>query len=119
LTRDLEAAVETTLLVLSAAPHESQTASCLRLARALQQAGKEVEVLLLQDAVLLPTQRSADGASLFDEVIGQGVRFLVLEDDLRLRGFGKDDLGESAQLTTYRGAIRRMAEASTAVKGCF
>jgi len=119
LTRDLEAAVETTLLVLSAAPHESRTASCLRLARALQQAGKEVEVLLLQDAVLLPTQRLVDRGSLFDEVIGQGVRFLVLEDDLRLRGFGKDDLADSAQLVSYRTAIRRMADAGTGVKGCF
>jgi len=111
--------MESTLLVLMAAPEEPRTASCLGLARTLRQAGKEVEVLLLQDAVLLPTQRLVDGGSLFDEVIGQGVRFLVLEDDLRLRGFGKDDLGESAQLTTYRGAIRRMAEAGTAVKGCF
>ena len=111
--------METTVLVLAAAPHESRTASCLSLARALQHAGEEVEVLLLQDAVLLPAQRSADGESLFDEVIGEGVRFLVLEDDLRLRGFGKDDLGQLAQLVTYRTAVRRMTQEGTSVKGCF
>ncbi|MBI4842031.1 MAG: DsrE family protein [candidate division NC10 bacterium] len=111
--------MESTLLVLTAAPEEARTASCLRLARTLRQAGKEVEVLLMQDAVLLPTQKSASGGSTFAEVLREGVRFLVLEDDLRLRGFGKDDLSESAQPTTYRAAIRRMAEAGTSVKGCF
>ena len=111
--------METTLLVLTAALGEPRTASCLRLARALRQAGNDVEVLLLQDAVLLSTQRPADRGSPLDEVMREGVQFLVLEDDLRLRGFGKDDLGGSAQLTTYRAAIRRMAEAGTSVKGCF
>lgn len=111
--------MESTLLVLTAAPDEPRTISCLRLARALRQAGKDVEVLLLQDAVLLPTQRSASGGSIFAEVLREGVRFLVLEDDLRLRSFGKDDVGESAQPVTYRAAIRRMAEAGTIVKGCF
>ena len=72
-----------------------------------------------QDAVLLPTQRLIDGGSLFDGVVGQGVRFLVLEDDLRLRGFGKDDLRQSAQLVTYRTAIRRMTQEGASVKGCF
>ncbi len=110
--------MESTLLVLTAAPDEPRTISCLRLARALRQAGKDVEVLLLQDAVLLATQRPAVGGST-SEVPREGVRFLVLEDDLRLRGFGKDDLTESAQLTTYRAAISRMTEAGTSVKGCF
>ncbi len=41
------------LLVLTAAPEEVRTASRLRLARTLRQAGNDVEVLLLQDAVLL------------------------------------------------------------------
>jgi sulfur relay protein TusB/DsrH len=107
------------MLVLAAAPVEARTASCLRLARTLRQVGKEVEVLLLQDAVLLPTQRLVDGGSLFDEVIGQGVRFLVLEDDLRLRGFGKDDLRQPVQLMTYRTAVRRMTQEGNSVKGCF
>lgn len=111
--------METTLLVLTAAPDEPRTASCLRLAGTLRQAGRDVEVLLLQDAVLLPTQRSADGKSLFDEVIGEGVRFLILEDDLRLRGFGKDDLRQSAQLVTYQTAVRRMTQEGASVKGCF
>jgi sulfur relay protein TusB/DsrH len=111
--------METTLLVLTAAPDESRTASCLELARALRQAGKDVEVLLMQDAVLLPTQRFPGGGSALDEVSREGVRFLVLEDDLRLRGFGKDDLGDSASPVTYRAAIRRMAEPGTSVKGAF
>jgi sulfur relay protein TusB/DsrH len=115
----LEATVESTLLVLTAAPEEPRTASCLRLARALRQAGSDVEVLLLQDAVLLPTQHSSEGGSPLDELISQGVRFHVLEDDLWLRGFGKDDLGDSASLVTYRAAIRRMAEQGTFVKGAF
>jgi len=110
--------VERVMLVLTAAPGEHRTGSCLRLARALRQVGKDVEVLLLQDAVLLATQRPAVGGST-SEVPREGVRFLVLEDDLRLRGFGKDDLTESAQLTTYRAAISRMTEAGTSVKGCF
>ncbi len=111
--------MESTLLVLTAAPEEVRTASCLRLARTLRQAGNDVEVLLLQDAVLLAVQRSAGGGHPLEGVLRAGVRFLVLEDDLRLRGFGKDDLGDSAQLASYRAAIRRMAEAGTAVKGCF
>lgn len=111
--------MQSALLVLTAAPEEPRTASCLRLARTLRQAGKEVEVLLLQDAVLLPTQRSAGGESLFDEVIGEGVRFLVLEDDLRLRGFGKDGLRQAAQLVTYRTAVRQMTQEGASVKGCF
>ena len=73
----------------------------------------------MQDAVLLATQRSAGGGNPLEQVLREGIRFLVLEDDLRLRGFGKDDLGESAQPVTYRAAIRRMAEAGTIVKGCF
>ena len=111
--------METTLLVLTGAPDEPRAASCLELARTLREAGNDVEVLLMQDAVLLPTQRSASGGSTFAEVLREGVRFLVLEDDLRLRGFGNDDVGESAQPVTYRAAIRRMAEAGTIVKGCF
>lgn len=111
--------MKTTLLVLTAAPDEIRAASCLRLARTLRQAGKDIEVLLLQDAVLLVTQRSPDGESPLDDAAREGVRFLVLEDDLRLRGFGKDDLGEGTQLVTYRAAIRRMAEEGTSVKGCF
>jgi len=107
------------MLVLTAAPGEPRTASCLGLARALRQAGKDVEVLFLQDAVLLPTQRSPDGGSPLDEATREGIRFLILEDDLRLRGFGKDDLDQSAQLVTYRGVIQRMAEEGTSVKGCF
>src|SRR3972149_6778297 len=105
----MEGAVETPLLVLTAAPDEPRTVSCLRVARTLREAGKDIEVLLLQDGVLLPTQRSAYGGSAFDEVIRDGVRFLVLEDDLRLRGFGKDGLGESARLVTYREAVQWMA----------
>jgi predicted peroxiredoxin len=107
------------MLVLTAAPGEHRTGSCLRLARTLREAGNDVEVLLMQDAVLLPTQRSASGGSIFAEVLREGVWFLVLEDDLRLRGFEKDDLGESAHLVTYRTAIQRMAAAGVAVKGCF
>lgn len=107
------------MLVLTAAPGEPRTISCLRLARTLREAGNDVEVLLMQDAVLLPTQRSAPGGSTFAEVLREGARFLVLEDDLRLRGFGKDDLGDSASLVTYRTAIRRMAVGGTGVKGCF
>ncbi len=111
--------MERMLLVLMAAPDESRTASCLSLARALRQSGKDVEVLLLQDAVLLPTQRPPQDDSAFGDVLREGVRFLVLEDDLRLRGFGKDDLGESAQLVTYRTAVRRMTQEGASVKGCF
>ncbi len=111
--------MESTLLVLTAAPEEVRTASCLRLARTLRQAGNDVEVLLLQDAVLLAVQRSAGGGHPLEGVLREGVRFLVLEDDLRLRGFGKDDLGESAQLTSYRAAICRMADGGASVKGCF
>lgn len=111
--------MERVMLVLAAAPEEPRTASCLRLARTLRQAGKDVEVLLLQDAVLLATQRAGGGGHPLAEGPGAGPRFLVLEDDLRLRGFGKDDLSPSAQLTTYRAAIRRMAEAGVGVKGCF
>lgn len=111
--------METTLLVLTAAPDEPRAASCLKLARTLRQDGEGVEVLLLQDAVLLPIQRSADEGSAFDKAIREGVGFLVLEDDLRLRGFGKDDLAGSAHLVTYRAAVRRMAEAGISVKGCF
>jgi sulfur transfer complex TusBCD TusB component (DsrH family) len=115
----LEDAVESVLLVLAAAPGEYRTGWCLRLARTLRQVGKDVEVLLLQDAVLLPTQRCAEAGRSFDQAMREGVRFLVLEDDLRLRGYGKDDLGESAHLVTYRTAIRRMADGSSSVKGCF
>jgi len=111
--------VESTLLVLTASPEQPRTASCLRVARTVRQAGNDVQVLLLQDAVLLATQRSAGGGNPLEQVLREGIRFLVLEDDLRLRGFGKDDLGESAQPVTYRAAIRRMAEAGTIVKGCF
>ena len=111
--------METTLLVLMAPPDDPRTASCLKLARTLRQGGEGVEVLLLQDAVLLSTQRPTDRGNSLDETIREGARFLVMEDDLRLRGFGKDDLAESAQLTTYRAAIRRMAEAGISVKGCF
>jgi sulfur transfer complex TusBCD TusB component (DsrH family) len=114
----LEEAVETTFLVLTAAPSEPRTASCLGLARALRQAGKDVEVLLLQDAVLLATHRPAIGWGT-SEIPSEGVRFLVLEDDLRLRGFRKGDLTEPAALTTYRAAIRRMADEGVSVKGCF
>jgi sulfur transfer complex TusBCD TusB component (DsrH family) len=115
----LEMTMESTLLVLTAAPEEVRTASCLRLARTLRQAGNDVEVLLLQDAVLLAIQRAGGGGQPLAKGLREGLRFLVLEDDLWLRGFGKDDLGESAQLTSYRAAIRRMAEAGAAVKGCF
>lgn len=111
--------METTLLVLTAAPEEPRTASCLGLARTLRQAGNDVEVLLLQDAVLLPTQRITAGKIGVHDLITEGVRFLVLEDDLQLRGFGKDDLRGPARLVSYRAAIRRMAEAGTGVKGCF
>ncbi len=111
--------METTLLVLTAAPEEPRTASCLRLARTLKHAGEDVEVLLLQDAVLLPTQNPSVGKATLDGAIKEGIRFLVLEDDLRLRGLAKDDLGNSAQLTSYREAIRRMAQTGVAVKGCF
>jgi sulfur relay protein TusB/DsrH len=111
--------VDATLLVLTASPDEPRTASCLGIARTLREAGKDVEVLLLQDAVLLPTQRSSDQGSPLNEATREGVRFLVLEDDLRLRGFGKIDLDESAHLVTYRAAVRRMAEAGISVKGCF
>jgi len=111
--------MQPTLLVLAAAPEEPRTASCLRLARTLRQAGNDVEVLLLQDAVLLPTQRTTPGKIGAYELISAGVRFLVLEDDLRLRGFGKDDLRGSVRLVSYRAAIRRMAEEGTAVTGCF
>jgi sulfur relay protein TusB/DsrH len=115
----MEDAVKTTLLVLTAAPDEPRAASCLRLARTVRQAGRDVEVLLLQDAVLLVIQRAPDGESPLDQAGTEGIRFLVLEDDLRLRGFGKDDLGEGTQLVTYRAAIRRMAEEGTSVKGSF
>lgn len=111
--------MDATMLVLTGAPDEPRTASCLRLARTLRQAGNDVEVLLLQDAVLLAVQRSVGGGHPLEEGLREGVRFLVLEDDLQLRGFGKDDLGDPAQLTTYRAAVRRMAEAGISVKGCF
>ena len=119
MTRRMEDAVETTLLVLTAPPDDPRTATCLRLARTLREAGENVEVLLLQDGVLVPTQRSSDGGRSFDELLREGGRFLVLEDDLRLRGFEKDDVGEGTQLVTYRAAVRRMAEAGIGVKGCF
>ncbi len=111
--------MESILLVLTAAPDDPGTTSCLRLARGLGQAGKDVEVLLLQDAVLLAIQRAGGGGHPLPEGLNEGFRFLVLEDDLRLRGFGEDDLGDSALLMTYRAAVRRMAEAGVAVKGCF
>ncbi len=111
--------MESTLLVLTATPDEPRTASCLRLARSLRHAGNDVEVLLLQDAVLLAIQRSDGGGHRLAQGLGEGLRFLVLEDDLRLRGFGKDDLCQSAELVTYRTAIRRMAQEDASVKGCF
>ncbi len=111
--------MESTLLVLAAAPAEQRTASCLRLACTLRQSGNDVEVLLLQDAVLLAIQRAGGGGHPLAEGSVKGVRFLVLDDDLRLRGFGKDDLADSAQLVTYRTAVRRMTQEGTSVKGCF
>ena len=101
--------MESILLVLTAAPDDPGTTSCLRLARGLRQAGKDVEVLLLQDAVLLAIQRAGGGGHPLAEGLNEGFRFLVLEDDL----------GDSALLMTYCAAVRRMAEAGVAVKGCF
>lgn len=119
MSRLLEDAVDSTLLVLTSAPDEPRATSCLRLVRTLRQAGEDVEVLLMQDGVLLATQRPAGGRDPLDEVIREGVRFLVLEDDLRLRGFGKDDLVTPAHLVSYRMAIRRMAEEGNRARGCF
>ena len=111
--------MNSTLLVLTSAPDEPPAASCLALARNLREAGRDVELLLLQDAVLLATLDRAPGGVALDELAGKGIRFLVLEDDLRLRGFGKADVRRSGELVSYRTAVRRMAGEGTAVKGCF
>jgi sulfur relay protein TusB/DsrH len=115
-----EGKVATRKLVVIASGPSHGAVGALELATAMKGRGQEVDVCLVEDAVLCA--RHGDDTPVGVAVAGMlraGVALHYLEDDFLARGFGREDVRAEAEPLGYGALVELMLEAERAVLGAF
>ncbi len=105
-------------LILIASGPSQGAVGALELAIAMRGQGQEVDVCLVEDAVLCARRgdETPAGASVAG-VLRAGAALHYLEDDLLARGFGREDVRAEAQPLDYRNLVEQMLEDERVVLG--
>lgn len=109
-----------TLLVITSAPGTPEALRALAIACTLDDQTHDMEIALLQDAVLAAVKRNqTSSAQVVSKLAAQGVAVHVAQQDLALRGISPDELTPGATAVDDRGLVDLMAADGTKTLGCF
>ncbi|MBI2304849.1 MAG: sulfurtransferase complex subunit TusB [Chloroflexi bacterium] len=98
-------------MFLISSPTSSQNfTTALQLAQGLRHQDHQVALVLLQDAVLAAVRGHREAENLLKQTLRDGVRFFVLEEDLRLRGFHPPQLLPFIHSISYPGLVALMED---------
>lgn len=110
--------MEPILLLIAGAPGSGKAADALKLAAGTRRQGNGVSVFLVQDAVLCAvSEGDTEAHRLLHQAVSDGVTFFCLEEDLAMRGHGRDDLMPQVKPSHYGHLVDLMTGESERVIG--
>ncbi len=101
------------LCLVSSPPGSAQAQRAFALAEEWVKQGHSVQICLLQDGVYAALQSKVQ-----DDTVSP-VQWLVLGDDLKLRGFAAEDLRSGVTTLDHAGLVQMMLENFDQVLGAF
>lgn len=112
--------MDRTLLVVISAPGSPEALRALAIACTLDDQARDMELALLQDAVLAAVKHNQTPvAQVVSRLAAQGVAVYVAQQDLALRGISPGDLTQGATAVEDRRLADLMLADGTKTLGCF
>lgn len=107
------------LVLITSGPGRGLTCA-LELAAKMKAQGQEVDVCLLEDAVLCARRGDETHAGrAVGEALRAGIGLLYLEEDLVARGFGREDVRVEGRPLGYGDLVELMLEDERVTLGAF
>jgi sulfur transfer complex TusBCD TusB component (DsrH family) len=92
----------------------------LRLSGVMQATGRPLTLVLLQDATLCAVAASHQPAARrLRELVASGATVQVLEEDLAMRGYGREALAPGCRPVTYDAVVDTLLADGQTVAGAF
>ncbi|MFZ3089549.1 MAG: DsrH/TusB family sulfur metabolism protein [Nitrospirota bacterium] len=105
------------LLLISSAPDTKNIHRAISVTEDLKKEGNDINIFLIQEAVRAVVKNRP--IEQLNRLINSGIKCYVLEEDLGLRGFRKDDILSNAEVAGYNELLNLMTDDVTSTLGAF